>query len=1098
MGSLAGTPMGSNASGSEQDLRQVSAGVGALLVFISAMVLIGWCLDVALFRDLLARQSPMKANTALGFLLAGGSLWLLSSGSVSECSRRRLGVLCALVVLVLGLLTAAEYAFAWDLGVDSLFIPRSLGDAGPVRMAPTTALGFLFSGASLLVLERRPLGLVSLPVAFSLVPLAVSMLVLLGYLYGAQPLCRLGGARAMAMETAMAFAVLAAGVIVSRPRGWISLLASETPGGTAVRLMVPTVLLAVPLLFWLRQVGERAGLFDTESGVALMVLACMLLLSGFLVWSAGSLNRAEAERRRIEAVRWQQERRLGALMSNLPGMVYSCRNDPSWTMTFVSEGARDLLGYTADQLVGNRVVSYAELIHPADRNEVWRQVQEGVGQRRAFHAVYRVRTGSGEERWVQEQGRGIFDEEGNLLGLEGFVTDVTARNRAERLLRESNVRFEAVFQQAAVGIALVAPDGRWLLVNRKLCQVMGYSEEELMGRTFQSITHPEDIETDLEQVRRMLAREIDTYSIEKRYLRKDGCAFWARLTASLTWTPEGRPDYFISVVEDVDARRRAEDALRASEADLKEARRLAGLGNWDWDLRTGRSAWSEEVYRLHGLDPALPPLPYSEIRRYFLPESWERLSAAMEYCIATGTGYECDVEVVGGEGRTRWITARGAAVRDADGRVVRLRGTVQDITERKRTEEMLRALNRHLEGLQEALRRLATSRTQEEIMAVALATARQLAGADGTAFILREGDNCHYAGEEAIAPLWRGQVFPATSCASGRAMLTQAPVAVQDVYSEPGLSADVYRPTFVRSLAIVPIRAAETVGAIGSYWAEPHRAGAEEIALLASLADGVAIAMDNVRSYDLLEQRVHERTDELRAANQELDAFAYAVSHDLRAPLRAMGGFSQALVEDFGDSLPAEGRAYLAEIIEGSHRMGELIDGLLCLSRGTRGELRRDRVDIAGLACRILGELQAAEPDRRAEWDVEPGLAVRGDQRMLEVVLTNLLDNAWKYTGTCPAPRIRVYGEHSDSEYVFCVTDNGAGFDPRFSEKLFQPFQRLHRQDEFPGIGIGLATAKRILTRHGGTIAAESTPGQATTFRCRLPRGGTEGKEVDA
>lgn len=231
-----------------------------------------------------------------------------------------------------------------------------------------------------------------------------------------------------------------------------------------------------------------------------------------------------------------------------------------------------------------------------------------------------------------------------------------------------------------------------------------------------------------------------------------------------------------------------------------------------------------------------------------------------------------------------------------------------------------------------------------------------------------------------------------------------------------------------------------------------------------------------------LEQRVEERTAELTAANKELESFAYAVSHDLRAPLRAMTGFSQALVEDYGETLQGETLAYLDEIAQAGRHMGLLIDGLLTLSRNTRGLLQRDNVDLSALAERILEELSLVEPGRRVVWQIEPGLTARCDARMIEVVMRNLLGNAWKYTAGKAEPVIRVYSEKAGDQLRFCVADNGAGFDMRHADKLFQPFQRLHRQDEFPGIGIGLATVHRIVNRHGGSIYAAADVGKGAVF----------------
>ena len=236
-----------------------------------------------------------------------------------------------------------------------------------------------------------------------------------------------------------------------------------------------------------------------------------------------------------------------------------------------------------------------------------------------------------------------------------------------------------------------------------------------------------------------------------------------------------------------------------------------------------------------------------------------------------------------------------------------------------------------------------------------------------------------------------------------------------------------------------------------------------------------------------LEQRVVERTAELTAANRELDSFAYAVSHDLRAPLRAMNGFSQALIEDYGEHLQGEARLYLDQIILGSRKMGELIDGLLTLSRSTRGQVQRERIDLSAMALRILAGMAKEDPGRRVRWEIEPDMIVRGDESMLEAVMHNLLANAWKYTSQRDEGSIRVYTVAAATGKSVCIADNGAGFDPAHADKLFQPFQRLHRQEEFPGIGIGLATVQRIIHRHGGAITAHGEKEKGATFCFTLP-----------
>lgn len=235
-----------------------------------------------------------------------------------------------------------------------------------------------------------------------------------------------------------------------------------------------------------------------------------------------------------------------------------------------------------------------------------------------------------------------------------------------------------------------------------------------------------------------------------------------------------------------------------------------------------------------------------------------------------------------------------------------------------------------------------------------------------------------------------------------------------------------------------------------------------------------------------LERRVEDRTAALLAVNRELEAFSYSVSHDLRAPLRAIDGFSQVLVEDYAALLDDEGRDYLGRIRAASQRMSQLIDDLLRLSRVTRSELHRVPVDLTALALDVLQELASREPGRQVETLVTEGLVLEADPHLVRVLLTNLLGNAWKFTRHAAAPRIEVGAlatlTGSESGPVFYVRDNGAGFDMAYAEKLFKPFQRLHRSTEFEGTGIGLAIVQRIVQRHGGRAGAEGTEGQGATF----------------
>lgn len=231
-----------------------------------------------------------------------------------------------------------------------------------------------------------------------------------------------------------------------------------------------------------------------------------------------------------------------------------------------------------------------------------------------------------------------------------------------------------------------------------------------------------------------------------------------------------------------------------------------------------------------------------------------------------------------------------------------------------------------------------------------------------------------------------------------------------------------------------------------------------------------------------LEARVEQRTRELEVSNQELEAFSYSVSHDLRAPLRTIDGFSLALKEDFSDKLTAEGQDYINRVRGGVQRMGALIDALLQLSRVTRSEVQRERVDLSQMARLIFDELQAGDPSREVQFVAQPGVLALADQRLMRIAFENLIGNAWKYSARKPEARIEFGSDLKDERTVYFIRDNGAGFDMQYVDRLFTAFQRLHGDRDFKGSGIGLATVSRIIRRHHGTIWAEGEPEKGATF----------------
>lgn len=292
------------------------------------------------------------------------------------------------------------------------------------------------------------------------------------------------------------------------------------------------------------------------------------------------------------------------------------------------------------------------------------------------------------------------------------------------------------------------------------------------------------------------------------------------------------------------------------------------------------------------------------------------------------------------------------------------------------------------------------------------------------------------------------------------------------------------------SLTKVPLRdqAGKTIAVLGTY---------------ADITERKQMLDNLERLNSELEERVAQRTSELSATVAELEAFSYSVSHDLRAPLRALDGFSLALIEDYSDVLDADGLTYLQRVRAAAQHMGQLIDDLLMLSRVTRAEMRRSRVDLSEIATATVAELHAGEPKRQVVVVVKAGLTARGDAHLLGIVLQNLIGNAWKFSARHDTARIEVGEKRIAGERVFFVRDDGAGFDMRYAGKLFGAFQRLHTIDEFPGTGIGLATVQRIVHRHGGRVWAEGEVEKGAVVYFTVPwtwrrrRGKQSGKQSD-
>ncbi len=499
------------------------------------------------------------------------------------------------------------------------------------------------------------------------------------------------------------------------------------------------------------------------------------------------------------------------------------------------------------------------------------------------------------------------------------------RRKATEDLLASEERYRSAVDNIRVAVYSALPDDHWttVLASDKIEDITGYSAKEFLSDpdVYGRMIHPDDRER-LWDALRENRKNKTRFHLEYRIIDRSGKVKWIQDEATPVLDEKGELIRIDGFIEDVTEKKELLEALQTSEERFKLAQSAAGIGIWDWDIRTGGLLWSDDVEPMFGFEKGKFEKTYEAFLRLIHPEDRRLVEDSVADSIDKSLPYDIEHRIVWPDGSVHWMSERGKVFRDPSGKAVRMLGVVQDITRQKLIQ--------------------------------------------------------------------------------------------QEVYD--------------------------------------------------------------------LNQDLERRTAELAEANKGLESFAYSASHDLRAPLRRIDGFSEILLRSHSNGLDKEGREYLGRIRSSVKNMDSLIEGMLKLSRLTTADLSVKKVDISGLVRSTIDHLKATDPDRKVETSIQNGLSVWGDPDLLSIAMENLIGNAWKFTRKSHAAKIEFGSDKVDGQRIFHVRDNGIGFDKSRADKMFLPFQRMHSDSEYEGYGIGLALVARVVSRHSGKIWAVSEPDKGATF----------------
>lgn len=805
-----------------------------------------------------------------------------------------------------------------------------------------------------------------------------------------------------------------------------------------------------------------------------------------------------SEQHALELARQQAANTLSAGVEQAGCVVYEYHYD---TQTISWVGAiHALTGYEPSEFAAAGFEGWMEAVHPDDRAHVRHTLQRCLESRQPHTIDYRLRRKDGAYAPVLDRGRHVDEAAHVPARMIGALIDLSAIRQQETALRRSEERYRIIATQVgAVIIERDIPTNR-VRIFGPVEQIYGYAKEQIESRPYgpeDTMVHSED-RARVNAIVAAAEKSLSSYYVEYRRRHRGGHYIHIASRGVVLPGADGRAERAVIAVTDITERKLAESRLTESDERFRLAAEQAKQIVYEFALNE-RLEMTELRFvgatdQVLGYSTAdLHELYKTDRQALFHPDDIAMMRAAAGSTMQTRSQFNIEHRLKHRDGHYVYVEDRGAVRRDAQGNIAGIVGMLLDITARRNADSERHAYTMQLGKLADVARKVSTLLSLHDLLSYLARSMRELFGVNAASVIM---DDPRLLSEQIFAVSFtehygpqRIDIPPFGSQELHALLIEDTPIrlSASDTSGDPRWSQLTQNDAAAHALRGwlgVPLttRDGERLGLLQLTDKQHGDFTDSDAQIISQLAGLASVAIENIRLYATLEERVTVRTRELQISNRELEAFSYSVSHDLRAPLRAIAGFSSILEQEYAPKLDTTARRYLQRIGSGVERMANLIDDLLSLARVSRLDLKRESIDLSGL-CRTIVKRQLERwPDRDLQIRIDPRMRVNADPRLVEVALENLVENAIKFTSTRPQSEIHIGKHANNTKPAYFVRDNGVGFDPKYATNLFGVFQRLHSASEFPGTGVGLATVQRIMQRHRGRVWAESEIDQGATF----------------